>query len=83
MPTITVKGTVKHKENVKVTNKGNAYCKISFKQSTGGLIFPQAQRENVNLLNDINPGDEIELTYLVKTDQKKTHFLIIKDLKKA
>lgn len=83
MPTITVKGIVKHKEDIEVTNKGNAIRKITFKQSTGGLIFPQAQRENVNLLNDINPGDEIELTYSVKTDKKKTHFLIIKDLKKA
>lgn len=83
MQTITVNGIVKSKENIFVTPKGTPICKIKFKQDTGGLIFPQAQREYVNLLNDIKPGDRIELTYTIKTCVKQTHHLIIRNLKKV
>ena len=58
-----IKGIVTKIGEVKTTKLGTAVQQIHFEQETGRIIYPSALGTKIELLNDILPGDVIELEF--------------------
>lgn len=60
---VKIKGKVNAIHEVRTTERGTAVQQIDFEQENGRVIFPSLLGKKIELLEDVLPGDEIELEY--------------------
>lgn len=64
----------------KTTNSGMFVQQIHFEQENGKPIYPSLLGVNVNLLNEILPGDVIDITFHISGSKGTYNNVIIDEL---
>lgn len=75
-----VKGIVTAVSEVKTTKMGTAVQQLHFEQETGRVIYPSALGTNIELLDDILPGDVAELEFHISGSKGTYNNVIIDSL---
>lgn len=79
---IKIKGVITRICDLNTTGKGVAIRQVFFKKSNGDYFYPTALGKNINLLDNIRPGDEVELHCEIKGAMEKFNNVVIQEILK-
>lgn len=79
---LKIRGVITKICDMRITARGVALKQIFFKKGNGDYIYPTALGKKVDLLDNLRPGDEVELECDIKGSAERYNNVVIENLNK-
>ena len=79
---LKIRGVITKICEMRTTAKGVALKQIFFKKGNGDYIYPTALGKKVDLLDNLKPGDEVELECEIKGSAERYNNVVILEIVK-